>query len=139
MLRSHENIGGVLLPLLIAMLLMAGGGYNYWRNLQAEPPRPYGGYGDAELAQLIAAYEGDISQRDASMPTASGGDSQPSGALLQDRIDAFESAQRRGDAYRGAASELAGQEGVLRELLVERQVRAESPVALHLRRLTTME
>ena len=138
MARPPRNAGNVLPLLLLVVLVMAGGGYNYWRNLQAEPPRPYRSYGDTELAQLIAAYQGDVSQRGAAMQPASRGTRRSTGPLLQDRIDAFEAAQRQGNAYRGELAELAGQEGVLRQLLKERQARNESPVALHLRRLTTI-
>lgn len=135
--KTHTNQGGALPALLLLVLVLAGGGYNYWRNLQAEPPRPYEAYGDAELGQLIAAYEGEVSQPGASPPAANG---RPggSGTLLQQRVDDFEDAQRRGNAHREAMGQIAGQEGVLRQLRDEQQARAESPLALHLRRLTTI-
>ncbi len=136
--RTHRSAGSALLPaLLLLALLLAGGGYNYRRNLQAEPPRPYRSYGDAELSQLIAAYEGDVTRREGALPhasrSASGG-----GPLLQDRVDDFEAAQRHGRAYREALAGVAGQEGVLRELMEERQARQEPPLSVHLRRLTTL-
>ena len=138
MFKTQQNAGNVVPLLLLMVLLLAGGGYNYWRNLQTEPPRPYRSYGDAELAQLIAAYEGDVSRLGGSMPTGSSGASGSTGALLKDRVDAFEAAQRRGNAHRSAVSELAGQEGILGELLDEKQKRSESPASVHIRRLTTI-
>ncbi|MBW2242985.1 MAG: hypothetical protein JRH01_13455 [Deltaproteobacteria bacterium] len=138
MFQTHKNAGNVLPLLLLALLLLAGGGYNYWRNLQAEPPRPYRSYADAELAQLISAYEGDVSRLGTSAPARSSAASASTGTLLQQRVDAFEAAQRRGEAHRSAVSELAGQEGILRELLSEKQTRSESPASVHIRRLTTI-
>ncbi|MCP5058238.1 MAG: hypothetical protein GY937_16155 [bacterium] len=138
MSKTQRNGGNVVPLLLLVALLLAGGGYNYWRNLQTEPPRPYRSYGDAELAQLIAAYEGDVDRLDGSVPGGSSGSSGPTGALLKDRVNAFEAAQRRGNAHRSAVSELAGQEGILRELLNEKQKRSESPASVHIRRLTTI-
>ncbi|MCP3984727.1 MAG: hypothetical protein GY723_10085 [bacterium] len=138
MLEAKKNTGNALPFLLLAVLLLAGGGFNYRRNLQAEPPRPYHSYGDAELAQLIEAYEGDVSERGSSMAPATTGKHGSGGPLLQDKVDAFEAAQRRGNAHRGEMSELAGQEGILRELLEEKLKRSESPVSMHIRRLTAI-
>jgi len=138
MLETHRNRGSVMPLLLLFALLLGGGGYNYWRNLQAEPPRPYRSYADAELAQLVTAYEGDVTQRGQALPQGTSQGVRTSGPLLKDRLDDFEAAQRRGNTYRESASSLAGQQGVLRELQEEQQARAESPVAVHLRRLTTI-
>ncbi len=132
--------GGVLPVLLVLALLLAGGAYNYWRNLKAEPPRPYQHYADAEIHQLIAAYEGDIGRLAERVPAARL--PQPgrgsSGALIGERVADFEAAQRRGEAHREAVGVLAGQEGVLRQLRKEREFRAGGPMGIHMRRLTTI-
>ncbi|MAE97324.1 MAG: hypothetical protein CL910_21950 [Deltaproteobacteria bacterium] len=135
----HRRRAGNVLPILLLLVLaMAGGGWNYWRNLKKEPPRPYAQYPDAELGQLISAYEGDVEQRGTSLPPARMQGQRRSGAMLDERVADFEAARRHGDAHRAASGALAGQEAVLRELRKEQARRAEGPLAVHLKRLTTI-
>ena len=138
-LSHRRQAGGVLPILLVLALLLAGGGYNYWRNMKAEPHRPYQGYGDAELQQLVAAYESDIEKLAGKLPPARRkSDSGSSGGLLTDRVADFEKARQRGDAYRQASGNLAGQEGVLRELQNELSFRTGGPMGIHIKRLTSI-
>ncbi len=136
-IQRRQN-GAVLPVLLLLALLLAGGGYNYWRNLRAEPPRPYASYGDAQIAELIEAYESEVRARQRGMPSPRRDAAGPGGALIAERIADFEAAQRHGNAYREALAGLAGRESVLRELRAEQQRRAGGPWAIHLRRLTTL-
>jgi len=121
--------------LLALVLLTAGGGWNYRRNMEKEPPRPYSQYADAEIDQLVGAYQGDVEQRAGSLPPAQRQAASGNGAMLAERVEDFEAAQKRRDLYRSANGALAGQEAVLRELRREQALRADGPLALHLKRL----
>ena len=54
--RGSSSIGALALLLVV---LVAGVGWNYHRNVAREQAefRPYRGYSDADLAALVAAYE----------------------------------------------------------------------------------
>ena len=133
----HRRSAGNVVPVLLVLVLLMGvGGWNYQRNLKKEPPRPYSRYADGEIDQLVDAYQRDVGQRAGSLPPARGKDTRGKGAMLSDHVADFEAAQRRGDAYRAANGALAGQEAVLRQLQKEQALRAEGPWALHLKRLT---
>ncbi len=134
----RREAGGVLPVLLVLVLLVGAGGANYWRNLQAEPPRPYAQYDDQELMALVEAYELDVEQRGDRLPPARREALARDRAGLQERVADFEAAQRDGRRSREASSQLAGQEGVLRELRVELDYRAGGEWGIHLRRLTTL-
>ncbi len=137
---SHRRQAGGVLPILLLLaLLLAGGGYNYWRNMKAEPPRPYQAYGDTELHQLVAAYESDIEKLAGKLPPARRkGDTGTNSGLLSDRVEEFNQIRKRGDAYRQASGNLAGQEGVLRELRNELSFRTGGAMGMHIRRLTSI-
>jgi hypothetical protein len=140
---AHADGRRSSLPLFLLLLLVIGGGaFNYHRNWQAEQemPRPYRSYSDADLRALIHAYE---EARPGATPTPSGA-SAPGpaggGALLGERIDAFERARAASDARRRELERLGQHEAVLRELRKEETLRAElgQGLALHLRRLATL-
>lgn len=143
--RLHRRLQrGHALPLLLALLVLLGGGgaWNYHRNLQAEraEPRPYRGYDDAELASLIEAYEqesdalrGRAERVERPQATAS------EGALVGERVEVFERARQAGEAERRLRRDAQGHESVLEALREERARRdaRATGLALHLRRLTT--
>jgi hypothetical protein len=60
MARRSEAGESVKALLLLLLLLVGGAAFNYHRNLQAEArePRPYRGYSEQELNDLLEAYEG---------------------------------------------------------------------------------
>lgn len=129
------------------MLLCGAGGYNYHRNLQAEAvesePRPFSGYGDADLAALAEAYRGEVAtweQRQRSIARTSGGGTARKGTLIDERVRDFERTQKRSGALRGVTAEIATREHRLAEIEAEQQRRAEDPTgfALHWKRLVTL-
>jgi hypothetical protein len=142
-MAGSERRGPPWLLLLVLLLGIAGGGaYNYHRNWQAEQaaPRPFRGYGDAELQALIQAYEQEFEVLASRRPSAPPADEIPGGALLGERVEAFERARAAGEAHRQQLGERAQREAALRELTKERALRAElgAGMVLHLRRLLTL-
>lgn len=92
---SSSRVGPVLLLLVV---LGAAAGWNYHRNASIEnaAPRPYAGYSDEELDQLIAAYRGEVAQqmeRYRNAPERQALEVQD-GGLLEQRIGEFERVQR---------------------------------------------
>jgi hypothetical protein len=124
--------------LVVLVLLLGAGAFNYYRNFQAEQrtPRPYRSYSDAQLNALVTAYKQEVKGLDAASPKGSlrAG---PSGQLLGERVAAFQRVQAAGDARRRAEERSAGQEGILRSLEQEQALRQRlgSGLALHLHRL----
>lgn len=123
--RQHRHSGGALpLVLLVLVLGLGGLGYNYKRNLDLErqQPRPYRAYSDANLKGLITAYEHEVDRLQA-QPLRSTKGTRPHGDLLGDRIRSYQRVHAAGQANRLRASELAGQQGILKELERERETR----------------
>jgi hypothetical protein len=108
---------GRLVPLLLLLALLAGGGaWNYQRNTRAEEAvfRPYRGYADADLEMLRAAYEDDLAARSRRFESAAGRsvdvrDRQ----LLGDQVREFERVQGISQQKRALAGEVATAEGML--------------------------
>ena len=136
---------GKALPVILVLLaVLAGlGGFNYWRNLQAEREvfRPYRAYSERDLEQLIQAYEADLGRLNAryesarSRRTEAGG-----GALLGERVAAFERTRRAGERVRALGAEVSEREAALNDFHEERRLRAEerNVVRVFLRRLLTI-
>jgi hypothetical protein len=133
--------------MLLVVLLLGlgvGGAWNYRRNLDAEAaenPRPYRTLSDVEIAQLIAAYEGEIGEWE----TREGGARSTPGVVrerahLEDRIREFERVQRSGARERAVGDDLLVRQIELEKLEEEQRLRSGSQdvLALHLRRLLTL-
>ena len=132
---------------MLVVLLLAlgvGGAWNYRRNLDleaAEHSRPYQALSDAEIDQLIAAYQDEISEwaaRAGALRGASGGIRDR--AHFDDRIREFERVQRSGAREREAGDGLRVRQIELEKLEQEQRLRSgsEDVLALHLRRLLTL-
>jgi hypothetical protein len=144
---AHRDLRrGSALPLLLAVLALAvgAGGWNYHRNWKAEQavPRPYRGYDDQELATLIEAYQDEATALEAraARATGSGSAAPRGGALLGERIEAFDRARRAGEAQRRIQADAGRHDAVLEALQEEQALRARhgSGLAVHLRRLTSL-
>jgi hypothetical protein len=139
-----KNLGLVILVLALLVGLGIAVEYNYQPSKGAEDrnaERPYKGYSDAELAALIAAYEQEAEALDSRYDAAKSRSVETrSGSLLDERIAAFERAQKVGDSTRSLGAVVAQKEAVLRELRREESLRATSGDGLlqHLRRLLRM-
>jgi len=142
-MRVERRRAGSTLPLLLVLLLLVGaGGWNYWRNLQVEAkePRPYAGYSDRDLAALIDAYRNEVDRLEGRSAARPGGAARAAGPLLGERLAAYERVRRASARRRKMETELAGQEGILRRLEREQQIRRERGRGwrLHLHRLVTI-
>ena len=147
--RKAEGEGGkggsilVLLVLLTAMI--CGGAWNYQRNLELEAEqqgtRPFKGYTDEALAQLLDAYRQDAKRHEGKYQSALSqrqGVRQTNG-LIMERIGEFERVQRQGDQIRIATSEVAERDARVREIQEEQSFRGGSDDwMLHLKRITNI-
>jgi hypothetical protein len=129
--------------LILLVILCTAGGWNYHRNTLIDDavPRPYRGYSDQELNQLISAYQGEVEiqmDRYRKSGAAKKVDVQ-GGGLLEERIDEFErvqhlSKQRKQRAYKVTENQ------ILVEQLAKEQVTRERNRPIYkmiFRRVTT--
>jgi hypothetical protein len=139
-----RDIGVTILILVLLVILGAAGEYNYQRNKAAEEnsvPRKYRGYSDQELATLIHAYEQEVEALEARYDSAkSVAIETRSGGLIDEQIGEFERAQQASASVRSKRTDVAKQEGILRELREERSLRrgGSDSLTTHLRRLVTI-
>ena len=85
----HRRERGAVLPVLLVLaLVVAAGAANYWRNLKAEPPRPYRHYADAEVDPPSLRYE--ERQRNDALPRADPHDPQDTEDEVDDPGDAVQ-------------------------------------------------
>jgi hypothetical protein len=121
---SDVRVGQTMLLLLI---LVVAGGWNYHRNAVIEnaAPRPYRGYSDEELNQMISAYQGEVEIQMARYRNA--GDANKvvvqGGGLLEDRIDEFERAQRASQKRRDRAYKVTDNQILVEQLAKEQMIR----------------
>jgi hypothetical protein len=138
--------GGSKLGATLLMLIVLGGagGFNYYRNMQAEQqdekPRPLSGYDDAGLAALADAYRTEIEALQArrAMARSAADPAAAKGAFIGDNVKQFERVQKSSQALRDLLGEIAERQGRLAEIEREQQYRARSAgsgMALHLQRL----
>ena len=114
--------------LILLVILCTAGGWNYHRNTLIDDavPRPYRGYSDTELNQLVSAYQGEVEiqmERYRNSGVAKKVDVQDAG-LLEERIGEFERVQhlskkRKESAYRVTENQ------ILVEQLAKEQVTRE--------------
>jgi len=142
--RQAGNSAG---PLVLLLLLLVGlGGWNYHRNWQiekeSERKRPYKGYSVSDLEALREAYASeldgvrsrfDLAKRQRSRPTRDK-------ASIADNVEQFDRTARASAAIRNAAGAVAEREGQVAEVERELALRASLGQGLqrHLKRLTTI-
>jgi len=129
--------------LILLAILCAAGGWNYHRNAEIENAevRPYRGYSDEELQQLIAAYREQVDVQMAhyrknanTSPVQVQG-----GGLLDEQIDEFERVQRLGQKRKERAYKVTDNQILVEQLAKERLARErDRPIyKMIFRRLTT--
>ncbi len=129
--------------LILLVILCAAGGWNYHRNAVIDDavPRPYRGYSDLELNQMISAYQDEVEiqmeryrKSSAAKEVAVQG-----GGLLEDRIGEFERVQRLGKQRKERAYQVVENQILVEQLAREHLTREMNrPIyKMIFRRLTT--
>lgn len=144
---GRRRAGGVGVGLLLAIALaaIAGGAWNYRRNLAIEQAerakRPLSGYETADLEALADAYRGQVGQLTGRYDAARGrrvGTEEH--AFFGDQLDEYERVRRASGQRREAGAVLGQAEAALRDVEQELQARGGEGGAaweIHLRRLLT--
>ena len=137
---SDVRVGQTLILLVI---LCAAGGWNYHRNTLIDDavPRPYRGYSDEELNQLISAYQGEVEVQMERYrnSTAAKKVTVQDGGLLEERIDEFERVQRLGEQRKERAYQVTDNQILVEQLAAEQLTRDRNrPIyKMIFRRVTT--
>ncbi len=139
--RGPEINVGALAFLLV--LLSGMGGWNYIQNtrIEAAELRPYRGYSDADLEELIVAYEGQAEGRNQRYEAASAGKvAIRGGGLFGAQVDEFERVQQISRERRELAGRVSDSEHALRLVREETKKREDDrPIyKLIFRRLITV-
>ena len=126
MSKRSQAGGSVSLLLVLLLLLVGGAAFNYHRNVQAEnaEPRPYRGYSDQELDDLLAAY-GDRKERQTARYTATARlrvEAKGKG-YFDEQVAEFERVQTAHKAKAEARDLLAGTQVVVKKILAEQRKR----------------
>jgi hypothetical protein len=128
---------------ILLVILCAAGGWNYHRNTLIDDavPRPYRGYSDEELNQLVSAYQDEVEVQmaryrkstDAKQVTVQ------DGGLLEERIDEFERVQRLGKQRKERAYQVTDNQILVEQLAAEQLTRDRNrPIyKMIFRRVTT--
>jgi hypothetical protein len=113
-----------LLSLLVCLTVAAAG--NYELNVRAERAAgPYSVYNDAELVDLIEAYQGDVEIWEDRYLAAGDGPDAESGSGIEARVRDFDRAQEHHQTKREVAGELGERGAVLRGLEDELEAREQ--------------
>jgi hypothetical protein len=129
----------------LLVLLIGGGGYNYWRNLEQEKrearPRPFESYATPDLESLRGAYAQEVSTAQSRFDAQQRRRVRASGnGLIGEQIEEFERVKRSTSKLRDLQAEVAESEARLREIDYELGFRRAqlSGLKLHLKRLVTL-
>jgi hypothetical protein len=125
--RRHQAGNSVAPLLLLLVLLVGAGAWNYHRNLEAEgqEPRPYRGYSDDELTALLGAYEArQETQSERYEAVASRRAKAQGKAYFDEQVREFERVQRTSRRKAEARDQLAGTQVVVKQIKAEQAKRA---------------
>ncbi len=137
---SDARLGQTLILLVI---LCAAGGWNYHRNagIEGAVPRPYRGYSDEELNQVISAYQDEVAiqMERYRKSSATKKVAVQEGGLLESRIDEFERVQRLSKQRTERAYQVTENQILVEQLAKEQVIREMNrPIyKMIFRRLTT--
>ncbi len=129
--------------LILLVILCTAGGWNYHRNTLIEDavPRPYRGYSDEELNQLMSAYQDEVEVQMAVYRKATAGKrvKVQGGGLMEERIDEFERVQRLSKKRKDRAYQVTENQILVEQLATEHLTREMNrPIyKMIFRRLTT--
>jgi hypothetical protein len=142
--RSKRGGAQIAVLLLVLVGLVAGGAWNYRRNLEAEraaeAARPLSGYSTEDLEALAAAYRQEIQAYEARYASRRGQRAEArERSYFDQQVREFEKVQQAASRTRAAGGDLAEREAALRDVEAELAVRgpALGEWEIHLRRLTT--
>lgn len=146
MRKTRATSGRAMVTVLALSLIAGGGAYNYHRNWQAEQveqgSRPFAGYAEQDLRDLMTAYGGVVDDHEGEYQTLAKRRTTPrsGSALLDENIANFERAQRASDAKRAVAGIVAENQARLREIESELAYReyVGNGAKVHIRRLTAI-
>jgi hypothetical protein len=130
-----EAGGGVVALLLLLAILVGAGAWNYRRNVMVEDDgyRPYRGYTDEAIEQLIEAYEGQHEQRSQRFEAAAGRTVEVEGKpYFGGQVREFERVQRLSQSKRALRDEIAESQTSLKLLKEEAAKRARERQKLRL-------
>lgn len=143
--RRRELGNSITSLLLVLAMLVAAGGYNYWRNLQREQmekkPSPFKEYVTADLESLHTAYELEVGQAQDRFLAQNQRRVRASGqGLIAERVKEYNRVKRSTAKLRELKADLAAREAQLREIEEELGYRRSqlSGLKLHLKRLVTI-
>lgn len=145
MSRDEKPSGNIWLVLFMLGVIAAGGAWNYQRNLALEAAnmgvRPFKGYSDEALVQLVGAYEEEarVLERKYRASLARREGVREQGGLIMDRVEEFERVQKQGKRIRAATMNVAERDARIREIREEERFRSnQDDFMLHLKRLTSI-
>ena len=138
---SSESRGPLL---LLMMVLVAAGGWNFVRNTRIEGAevRIYRAYSDAELQELVSVYQSEVEQRTKAYRQVADRDIQVKDrALLGAQVNEFERVQRLSQQRRALGDQVTDSQISLEQIEREKQKRAaDRPIyKMILRRLFSIE
>lgn len=143
-MRGRAETGSALPLLLLLLLGLAGAGaWNYYQNLQVEAAeyRPFRGHTEADLAALLAAYQGQKADDARSFEAvAARRTTAADHAYFDEKVREFERVQKAGERKKALQVALAESNTTLKLLEEEQRRRAEESdrLRLHMRRLLTI-
>lgn len=142
--RRLEAGRGVVALLLLLAILAGAGAWNYRRNSQAEEEegyRPFRGYTDEAIAQLIEAYEDDHERTSERFEAAASRRVNAEGkAYFGEQVQEFERVQRASKNTRALRDEIAESQTSLKLLREEasRRAREKQKLKVFFDRLLTI-
>ena len=127
-MQKRAEIGNSASTLLLLLLVLVGGAaFNYHRNLQAEQSsdRPYRGYSEQQLTDMLGAYEGRKDRQSERYEATTSRRAEAQGrAYFDDQVREFERVQQVHKAKAAARDQLAGTQVVVKQILAEQSLRA---------------
>jgi hypothetical protein len=146
--RRRQGITTKDLLLVLVLALVAGGGWNYYRNWQNEAvakdsqPRPFADYAEADLKQLADGYQAEIDawERRNSAAQRVRVEAQDRGTV-EKNIGEFARVREASDRVRDIHTEIGQRQARLREIRAEQRRRSRDVAVgldLHIKRLTTL-